>query len=326
MNRASRILALCACVVWLSGQPASSAPPVDWVRGGTNDLKFLWGIRGHLLFAISPTIKGPRGLVRLLYPTLPEAKYDLINFIAVEPIVKQRRGYSELEHSQLDNLDGKRFWVEAQNQRGSLKDLAGGEQILEVPIFVEPFQNGACVQIIIRQSSLRPDEIALETRSLPGGAAMDFCILTATMGNKARARQLWLKDGAVTTRALYGDFQGHGQASGFAPRKKFPLQQLITDAAGDTLASITTEEAQPNAVHPFPGTDRWYYGGFPVVQYWKKAKGTARNDLVVSVNARYTYWGTDQPLPGGAAFENFEFEEKFHPGQQFIFGIKKVGP
>ncbi len=43
----------------------------------------------------------------------------------------------------------------------------------------------------------------------------------------------------------------------------------------------------------------------------------------VVVNARYTYWMSSQPIPGGVAFENFELNERFYPGQQFVFGMTR---
>ena len=39
-------------------------------------------------------------------------RYDLINFIVIEPIVRGRRRFSELEKSQLDNVPGKLIWAE----------------------------------------------------------------------------------------------------------------------------------------------------------------------------------------------------------------------
>jgi hypothetical protein len=74
-------------------------------------------------------------------------------------------------------------------------------------------------------------------------------------------------------------------------------------------------------VFPFPGTRLWYYGGAKVTQYWRKPNGTFRDDLSAAVSARYTYWKSKQPVPGGIAFENFEMREPFSEGQCFVFGI-----
>src|SRR5262249_38010189 len=95
---------------------ADAGSAADWVRAGLNTNAPVWGIRGGLLWAIPPGgfLRGePRGLIRLGYPTLTNAAYDLINFIAIEPIVKGNRGLSELERSELDHLPGKRLWAVA---------------------------------------------------------------------------------------------------------------------------------------------------------------------------------------------------------------------
>ena len=55
----------------------------------------------------------PRGLIRIYSPTLPGEKCDLINFIAIEPIVEGHRGFSEMEESRLDHVQGKRIWTAA---------------------------------------------------------------------------------------------------------------------------------------------------------------------------------------------------------------------
>jgi len=74
------------------------------------------------------------------------------------------------------------------------------------------------------------------------------------------------------------------------------------------------------------GGPLWHYGGSKVTQYWKKPRGTARDDLHVAVNARYTYWQSRRPIPGGVAFENFELRERFYDGQPFVFGITRETP
>ena len=111
---------------------------------------------------------------------------------------------------------------------------------------------------------------------------------------------------------------------------KKTIRLLIADDVGiaprDVLVAITTDEAEPSKVEPFPGRSHWRYAGVPVTQYWRKPEGTWRDDLHVAVNARYTYWMSQHPIPGGVAFENFELRERFHPGQRFTFGITKRRP
>ncbi len=306
--------------VVLSAAPVVRA--VEWVRGGDDGQQATWGIQGGLQFAIPPASYGPRGLIRILYPALPDGRYDLINFIAVEPIVRGSRGFSELERSTLDGVPGKRFWTDPGQMRGRLARSDDGVETLHVVIHVEPFENGAGVRLLAEQRSDRPDELALTVEAGPGSASMEYCILTATMGNRARTRLLWLKDETINSLALYSDYRG----ADFTPHTIYSLKRLAVTQAGELLAAITTDENRPADVYPFPGSRRWYHGGFPVTQFWKKAKDTWRDDLHVAVNARYMYWKSDRPIPGGISFENFEFRERFHPGQQFIFGITGRSP
>src|SRR5688572_14302965 len=94
----------------------ASALGADWVRAGINTNQPVWGLRGGLLFAIPPGgftwgDGGPRGLIRIGYPALTDGQYDLINFIAIEPVVGKARGLSELEKSSVDGRQGKVFWT-----------------------------------------------------------------------------------------------------------------------------------------------------------------------------------------------------------------------
>jgi hypothetical protein len=305
-------------------------PKIEWIRSGVNTQDLVWGIRGHLLWGLAPPTgkpqDGPRGLIRLRYPVLPDGAYDLLNFIAVEPIVAGRKGFSELERSRLDDLPGKRFWVAAPDLTGEqAAKMLGGRltrddsdvETLTVEIQIEPFDNGAHVRLTVAQRSDVPDEIQLTIHQQPDSAPMTYCILTATMGNKARARRLWLDDRAVSSLELYPDYR----ESAFTRHRLFGLDQLYRNAAGDVLAAITTDEREPSAVEPFPRRTHWYYGGFPVAQYWRKPAGTWRDDLHVAVNGRYTYWMSQRPIPGGISFENFDFRERFYDGQRFHFGI-----
>src|SRR5688500_13773698 len=91
-----------------------SASAAEWVRGNFGTSQFVWGAKGGLLFAIPPSgfqPREPRGLIRLGYPVLTNGEYALVNFIAIEPVVNGRKGYSELEKSKLDEARGKRLWL-----------------------------------------------------------------------------------------------------------------------------------------------------------------------------------------------------------------------
>ncbi len=313
----------------------SLAAPVNWVRAGLNTNLPLWGIRGGLLWGLPPVTgqppDGPRGLIRLRYPTLTNGGYDLINFIAIEPVVRGHRGFSELESSTLDGVPGKRLWAlhstsaspaDTNLPPGDLARPVAGVETLTVRVGVERFDNGAHVALTLSQRSDAPDELELVVRAEPDSAPLEYCILTATMGNKARTRLLWLKDEVVSSLNLYPDYRGFD----FAPHRFFGLDRLTRTAGGDVLVAITTDEADPASVEPFPGRAHWRYAGVPVTQYWRKPAGAWREDLQVAVNGRYTYWRSQQPIPGGIAFENFELRERFYEGQRFVFGITRRTP
>jgi hypothetical protein len=287
----------------------------EWVRGGFGTNELVYGSKGGLLFALPPSgfrTQEPRGLIRLGYPVLTNGGYDLVNFIAIEPVVNGRKAFSELEKSDLDGVRGKRLWVISET---------ADEQKLAVRIGVERFANGAEVELSVEQHVSRPDEIAITTREIANSAKMEFCILTATMGNMIRARELWLKDTMVTARQLYPDYKDVH----FAPHRVFASEQLLRLTDGSAMAAITPDEDDPAATIPATRAPFWHYQGGRVTQYWKHP-GPDHSGLAVVVNARHTYYGSRREIPGGNSFENFEMRRPFTNAQQFIFGITKKTP
>ena len=112
-----------------------------------------WGIKGGIAIGLWPN-PGPRGLIRVYTPYLGQARLTVMNFIAVEPVVGQMRGLSELEKSSIDTgAEGKAMWsadVREQNPRprdpwrpaGGLVRTENGHRTLSVFIPVERFDNG----------------------------------------------------------------------------------------------------------------------------------------------------------------------------------------
>lgn len=287
----------------------------EWVHPGFNTNAFTWGRRGGLLFAVPPDgfrATEPRGLIRLGYPVHASGKYELVNFIAIEPVVGGKKGFSELEMSALDSKRGKRLTV--------ISPASISADELSLKLAVEKFENGAEVEIEIRQRAEAPDEIRLTTRVTTNSAPLEYCILTATMGNMVRARELWLKREAIHAKTLYPGYADEQ----FAPHKMFSLDQLFKSATGDVIIAVTTDEKEPAISQPH--RPFWHYTGQPVTQFWKKRAGTFRDDLHAAVNARYMYWGSKRPIPNGISYENFELREKFFDGQEFIFGVTSRTP
>ena len=289
-----------------------------------------WGHAEGLRVALWPA-PGPRGLVRVYAPYLGNPQDHVINFIAVEPVVAGRRGFSELEVSGLDRTRGKRLWSadEASGAapgqtpspaRGRI-EREGDVETLTVFVFVEPFENGARPYLRLTFRSDRPEEVGLAAYAQPESARMDACILTATMGNYARLRRLHLKDRVATAGALWPDFRGNG----FAPHARFPLEQLFRMPDGSAIVAAAPDEPNPADADYALFTPAWWkYRGAVATQYWRAPD--PHSNLAAQVNGRTTYWGWHTAIPGGVAFENFELVAPFVAGQTFHFGVTRRTP
>jgi len=315
--------------------PIFLCPPAaaDFVHPRKPGDPLVYGVKDGIAIALHPfglddrEQGGPRGLIRVGYQE--EGKYYLINYIAVEPLVGSDRGYSELEKGG-DNHPGKRFWVGNSLKDGSIGktgNIAG--QIRETPdgrvlsfvLHVEPFANGARPVVEVSLFEKSPDRVRFRTFEGPDGKMMQRCVLTATMGNQLRYRFLWLRSEAVFAPSLYADYTG----TDFVEKESYGLTDLWQTKAGDRVAVITPDEFEPREVWPLPGA-AWHYDGKWMAQLWLKPKGTYDQSLQCRVNGRRVYWGGQVPIPGGIAFENFEFREDFRPGQEVWFGYTTQSP
>jgi hypothetical protein len=314
--------------------PKALAPPVEdgpfLVPAPGEASEPIWGIKGGIAVGLWPT-GGPRGLLRVYAPYLGQPRLRMINYIAVEPIVGKARGLSELERSDLDRVAGKAMWsggeweddprprLPWQPARGKIR-VVGGSKELTVFVFVEPFRNGArpVVQVVLRED--RPREVGLRVFAAGGGASMRACVLTATMGNYARLRRLWLADRVVEARSLWPDFRP--DRAGFAPPRQWGLDRLCR-VGGEVVVAAEPDEAEPaKATYAADVPPWWRYEGRFATQYWR---AEPQEGLVARVNGRRTYWATRAEIPGGVAFENFELEAPFRPGQEFVFGVVPGG-
>jgi hypothetical protein len=188
-------------------------------------------------------------------------------------------------------------------------------------VFVEQFENGArpVVQVTLRQD--RPHEVSFKVFAAKGSAAMKSCILTATMGNYARLRHLWLKGEVVDSRKVWKEFRP--DAWGFAPARQWRLDRLVA-ASGEVVVAATPNESEPaRATYAKDVPSWWRYEGKPATQYWR---ARSQKGLVVRVNGRKTFWATKAAIPGGVSYENFELEVPFKAGQEFRFGVTPEAP
>jgi hypothetical protein len=311
-----------------------------WLRpAGQAPAEPRWGHPDGLQLGLHP-LDGPRGLLRLYAPYLGHDRDRLVNFIAVEPVPAGRteRGYSELEPSRLDGVPGLRFWSSDDPTDASPRDpeapargvieTRDGVEWLHVHVLVEPYANGADVWVRASFRKDRPHEITVAAFARETSVELDACVLTATMGNYARLRELHLRDRTVTSGELWPDYR----EIHFAEHARFGVGELrsATDAStnASTNASTVSVSATPDELAPHEATysddtaEHWRYSGRRAVQTW-----TAQDpdpSLEALVNGRYTYWSSESPIPGGIAFENFELVEPFRQGRQLTFSIEPL--
>ncbi len=311
---------------------------IAWIRASQPEKRPIWGHPNGIQVSLWPCDAegrpgndgGPRGLLRIGYPVLPITHAaGLINFIAIEPVVKGVRCYSELEPSTLREGRGKFIWSgtrgvsEEKFDQGTLSLLPGTfVEVLRVNLFVEPFVNKARVQLRLEFRSDKPDEVAITSVAQPGSASMDNCILTATMGNYMRLRRVWLKDHQASPLDLWPQQSTH--PNGFTDDLYLPAAALLRDASGGVLACAESNEIDPAAAPPDPQAPWWHFrGAYPLTQYWRYPDAKTAGTVKLRLNGRKVYWAGTTPIPGGLAFENFDLTAPFVDSQTFIFGLAK---
>ncbi len=327
------LITLASCVITsgiAQGGSALAAPEIDgiWIRPSQAfPAQPVWGHAEGLRVGLWP-LSGPRGLLRIYTPYLGHEGTRMINYIAVEPVLRGQawRSLSEMEISQYDDEQGLRFWSADHPSAVRLADPscpARGVithqdeiEVLTVYVLIEPYRSGAHVYLRLRFRSDRPYEVALASYTQSDSAELSFCILTATMGNYARLRTLHLAGKTVDAGDLWPRFSG----SEFARHVFFPLNDLIRTPDGGVAVIATPNEADPTDAEYEPGTPwHWRYTGEVATQYWRH--DDPHPQVHASVNGRMIYWGTESTIPGGIAFENFELIEPFREGAEFWFGV-----
>jgi hypothetical protein len=281
-----------------------------------------WGHPDGIQVGIEPEL-GPRGLLRIFTPYLHNP--HLLNFVAIEPIPagSTTRGFSELEHSALDDVQGKRFWSSHDPADGSPRAttdpvpgvvaVVDGVERLTVFVHSERFENGAEVVVQVRFRADRPREVSLAAWCRAGGAELDACVLSATMGNYARLRRLHLRDQVVTPGDLWPGFD----QTDFTDHARFGLAEMQR-AGTAALAWVTPDEDDPSVRNYSADTaEHWKYDGIRGVQGWRVEQPSEA--VAVQVNARWAYWASTSPIPGGPAFENVEVIDAYRDGEEFVY-------
>jgi len=304
-----------------------------WIQPSReNGYQLRWGFMDGIRVGLTPDII--RGLISIYTPYAGQRPDENLNFIAIEPIPKgqDRRGLSELEQSQLDGKKGKRIWTsnddspgafeprETKNPAPGIVRVENGEETLTVFFFVEPFRNQAKVFVRARFYASKPREVEFATYKRRDSCELASCVVTATMGNYARLRKLYLKGDKIKTASeIWPDYAGNA----FAPHEIIATDKMRTGKDGCPYFIAAPDEKNPQAAQHVEGTGkRWRYTGKPVVQYWYcKDPDSSLQGLV---NGRIVYWASQTPIPGGIAFENFEMKKQFKNGDRFVYGASPL--
>ncbi|HEY4287248.1 MAG TPA: hypothetical protein VGN00_09120 [Puia sp.] len=324
----------------------------QWIQPASASEPMVWGIKGGITFSLWPDPLesarqgegGPRGLIRVGCEV--NGMIYQLNYIAAEPVVGGKIEYSEITESRVDNKLGKIFWPSNDTIDGGFhpRKLCRGTishpdpkniqiEELSIYVFTEQFLNGAHPYFRLFIRSNKPSELGIQVFNQKGSALMDRCAFTATMGNYARLRHLYLKDEVVDAKKLFGDFNGIN----FIEKQSYPAELLLKSKADGSLVAFAESDEPLNELAAWPQTpaylERWswrYRPFFKVIQYWRVPEAAANKDLVVRVNGRKNYWAgmtSDPskyiPIPGGVAFENFEMRVPYVQGQEFFFGISR---
>jgi hypothetical protein len=291
----------------------------------------IWGHQDGLQVGLWPT-PGPRGLFRIYAPYLDHPRLRMINYVSIEPVVNGRRGQSELERGAISSRPGLSFRAaDSRNELVSASETGvpprgrverrGGTELLRLFVATEPFRNGArpVVQVLFRAD--RPHEVGFKVDAGPESAPMEACVLSATMGNYARLRRVWLKDDVADSRQVWPTYTP--DRLNFAPWHEWSRERLLK-VGKDRVVAATSDEADPaSATYEAKVPPHWRYEGRPATQYWRTRDVEG---LEARVNGRSTYWGEQGAIPGGVSYENFELQAPFSPGQEFWFGVTTESP
>jgi hypothetical protein len=328
-----------------------SASQTQWIRPANEKSSPVWGIQNGIVVGLWPapvekgepgTKGGPRGLLRVGYNFKGETY--LVNYIAVEPVVKGDMEFSEVSPSRVDKKLGKYFWASGTAQAGKFSPFANTRGVITHPdqqhpaieelsiyVFMEQFLDGAYPYLKLTIRSDKPGELGIQLLNQPNSAKMERCALTATMGNYSRLRLLYLKDSVIDSRRLFAGYDDIG----FAEKEPYTYDKMLRNSNGDYFVCAESNETF-NQLAAWPQEPAywsrwgWHYRPFyKLTQYWRVAGTDFDHSLQVRVNGRAKYWGgegnTDKSayanVPGGPAFENFELRENYHAGQQFYFGL-----
>lgn len=296
-----------------------------WPGNGVATDKPIWGHKDGIQIALAP-MPGPQGLIRIYAPYLGAPQGRPINYLSIEPTAKGQKGrdQSELQQSRVrPGKQGLSFY--ASNQLDSFP--ADGPPVtgvhdpkkgtLTLFIHTETFRNGTkpVLEIVFDRKDRQAIEII--THAAPDSTVMSHCTVSATMGNYGLLRRLHLKDSVQNAVKLWDGVETTGM--GFLKWKTWGADHFKHLPNGNPYVLLTSNfKNASEAKYDRSVRKNWRYSATMATHYWCTE---ADANPVVAVNARRTYWMSQSPIPGGAAFENFELRMPFKPGRRLWFGI-----
>ena len=250
MLKLLRYLVPAICAVALAGRSPAAGNDADrWLRPSEGpDAKPIWGHRNGLRVGLWPT-PGPRGLFRIYTPYLGHPRLRMINYVSIEPVVDGRRGQSELEKGTVSAERGLSFWAADTRAQIASPDETrviargrtarrDGVETLSFWVGTETFRNGARPQVQVLFRADRPHEVGFKVFADAKSRPMDACVLSATMGNYARLRRVWLKEGTADSRQVWPSYQP--DRLNFAPWHEWPRERLLKVGQNRIVAATSS--------------------------------------------------------------------------------------
>lgn len=334
-------------------------PPLDgkadvWIYPENDNSNPIWGIKNGIIFGIDvtemdykPATLWAKGLLRIGWAD-EDGKSHFFNYIGLSIFKDGRKmDFSEIERINFhpDNIDYaatlQDLLSEYPENSIEVQDLLSLESnpptlLSQVTTFEDNRMSvllrlttfrvsQAKIYLIIVIDQDKPREIQISIYNQEENTnPLDYVILSATYGNLARLRELYLKSQTVNANSL---FQGQEQGSWcFYPIMSFGLNDLLTDDQG-TITVYAGNDEEGDWIADL-GNGAPYYNGPKFYQYWRKYPDTYREDLQVRVNGREKYFAGflnpcgSKNITGGISFENFEMIEEYYLGQTFWFGFE----
>ena len=276
----------------------------------------IWGHKDGVQIGLAPT-GGPQGLIRIYAPHLGNAHPRVINFVSIEPTVRGQSGRDQSELQESRDRPGERglsFWASETVESGPrpVKIPAGiydaKNRVLRVFIHTETFANGAKPIVECVFDAKQSRQVHFILHSAQDSAHMQWCTLSATMGNYSLLNRIGLRAGQFkTAQELWKNTQP--EANGFMPWKEWGASFLNKTPYRMYYATLTSTFDDPaNAEYEADVPPEWRYHG-PRSKITWIAEPSA--NPIVAVNGRETFYGTDTRIPGGVSFENFEMRIRF---------------